>query len=155
MTDDLQFHLLELPKFSPASDNLGELPPLDRWLYFLLDAEESEARDLSRMLIDDEYSEAAEVLEMISRGPEDLRFYEARMKFLHDEEARLIAVREEGREEGREKGRKEGAIAGKIQMLQQLLGEQEQSTTELGKFSGSELSTLLAELQRRLRSRLG
>ncbi len=32
-TNDLQFHLLELPKFTPASDNVGELPPLERWLY--------------------------------------------------------------------------------------------------------------------------
>jgi len=146
-TNDLQFHLLELPKFTPGSDNLGELPPLERWLYFLRHAEASEPDKLSRILVDEEFSEAAEVLEMISRSPEDRQFYEARMKFLHDEEARLIAAREEGREEG--------ALAGKIQMLQQLLGDHEQGISELGILSEPELESLLGELQQRLRSREG
>ena len=33
---------------------------------------------------------------MISQSPEERQFYEARLKFLHDAEARLIAAREEG-----------------------------------------------------------
>jgi len=41
---------------------------------------------------------------MISKSPEDRQFYEARMKFLHDAEARLLAARAEGRLEGREEG---------------------------------------------------
>ena len=102
-TNDLQFHLLELPKFIPASDNLeiSELPPLERWLYFLRHAEQLESDELAELLVEAEYKEAAEVLEMISRSPEDRQFYEARQKFLHDEEARLIQAKKEGREEGR------------------------------------------------------
>ncbi len=110
-------------------DNIGELPPLERWLYFLQHAEELEADELSRLLVEAEYNEGVEVLEMISRSPEDRQFYEARLKFLHDEEARLIAARAEGKAEGKAEGREEGALAGKIQLLQQLLGDQEQSTT--------------------------
>ena len=82
---------------------------------------------------------------MISKSPEDRQFYEARMKFLHDEEARLIAAREEGREEG--------SVVGKIQLLQQLLGDEEVSTPALLQRGSDELSKLLSELQTRLRSR--
>ena len=37
------------------------------------------------MLVEPAYVEFAEVLQMISRSPEDRHFYEARLKFLHDE----------------------------------------------------------------------
>ena len=121
------------------------LAPLEKWLYFLKHAEELEAEQLAKQLVDDEFREAAGVLEMISKSPEDRQFYEARMKFLHDEEARLIAAREEGREEG--------SLAGKIQLLQQLLGDEEIGTDELVQRGSDELSKLLSELQSRLRSR--
>jgi hypothetical protein len=88
---------------------------------------------------------------MISRSPEDRQFYEARLKFLHDEEARLIAARAEGKAEGRE----EGALIGKIQLLQQLLGEHEQVTAELIELGEDTLSSMLVNLQQRLRSRNG
>ena len=121
------------------------LAPLEKWLYFLKHAEELEAEQLAKQLVDDEFREAAGVLEMISKSPEDRQFYEARMKFLHDEEARLIAAREEGREEG--------SLAGNIQLLQQLLGDEEIGTDELVQRGSDELSKLLSELQSRLRSR--
>jgi predicted transposase/invertase (TIGR01784 family) len=148
-SNDLQFHLLELPKFQPVSDTVGKLPTLERWLYFLQHAEELEADELSRMLVEPEYVEATEVLAMISRSPDDRQFYEARQKFLHDEEAKLFAAREEGREEGRA----QGATIGKIQLLQQLLGDKEQATSELLKLDEAGLSSLLAALQARLRTR--
>lgn len=86
---------------------------------------------------------------MISKSPEERQFYEARMKFLHDEEARLIAAREEGREEKRE----EGSIAGKVQLLQQLLGDEPNSLPDLLQRGLDELLGLLSQLQQRLRNR--
>jgi flagellar biosynthesis/type III secretory pathway protein FliH len=98
-------------------------------------------------------------LEMISRSPEDRQFYEARLKFLHDEQARLLAAREEGRAEGhaegREEGREEGALVGKIQLLQQLLGDETTSTSDLLQRASMDLNRLLLELQDRLRARGG
>jgi len=82
---------------------------------------------------------------MISQSPEDRQFYEARLKFLHDAEARLIAAREEGRQEG--------SIAGRIQLLQQLLGEEEANLHELLQRSHTDLADQLSTLQERLRSR--
>ena len=86
---------------------------------------------------------------MISRSPEERRFYEARQKFLHDEEARLAAAREQGRNEGIEQGIEQGAVIGKIQ----LLNAPEQPAKELGTLDQNVLVNLLSELQERLRSR--
>ena len=103
------------------------------------------------------FEEAAGVLEMISQSPEDRHFYEARMKFLHDEEARLIAAREEGRVEGREEGREEGmargTLIGKIQTLEEIVGDSVTSTNDLQRHDSDQLVSLLAELQSRLRDR--
>jgi flagellar biosynthesis/type III secretory pathway protein FliH len=79
------------------------------------------------------------------------------MKFLHDEEARLIAAHEEGRKEGMERGMEQGAakgsVAGKIQVLQSLLGDYESLLSDLLQLGNDELSAMLLELQERLRSR--
>lgn len=148
-SEDLVFHTLELPKYESASNNVGELGPLEKWVYFLKHAEGLEAEELAARLVDNEFREAAGVLEMISKSPEDRQFYEARMKFLHDEEARLIAAREEGREEGAT----HGTLIGKIQILQEILGGSVAGTPELLQRSSDELSELLSELQERLRAR--
>ena len=149
-SEDLVFHTLELPKYDGRSDNLEGLPRLEKWLYFLKHAEHWEAEELATRLVEAEFREAAGVLEMISQSPEERQFYEARLKFLHDAEARLIAAREEGRVEGRSV---EGSMAGKIQLLQQLLGEEEASLQELLQRSHADLAHLLSTLQERLRSR--
>ena len=85
---------------------------------------------------------------MISQSPEDRQFYEARMKFLHDEEARLIAARPEGeakgREEGREAGVAKGRVVGKIQMLQEILGELVANESDLLELELDELSQQLS-----------
>jgi predicted transposase/invertase (TIGR01784 family) len=143
------FHTLELPKCRLPRDNARTLEPLEKWVYFLQHAEQLEADELARRLVDQEFREAAGVLEMISQSPEDRQYYEARLKFLHDAEARLIAAREAGREEGRE----EGLLAGKIQLLQELLGEHPTSLQSLISLSRSELATRILELQTRLRQR--
>jgi predicted transposase/invertase (TIGR01784 family) len=73
--------------------------------------------------------------------------------------------REEGRREGREegvqiglekgleKGREEGVLIGKIQLLEQLLGQQQTPDEELLGRSLEELKSLLSRLQERLRHR--
>lgn len=165
-TNDLVFHTLELPKYTVPGDNtLLDLPKLEQWFCFLKLAAHRDLHELPRLLGDEVFEEAAGVLEMIFQSPEDRQFYEARMKYLHDEEARLIAAREEGREEGRaegmetgmEKGREMGAaqgtLVGKLQLLQELLGDAVVSTPKLLQCTSDELAMMVAELQERLRSR--
>jgi predicted transposase/invertase (TIGR01784 family) len=55
--------------------------------------------------------------------------------------------------QGREEGRQEGILAGKIQVLQELLGEPVLSDQELVSLGLSALSSLVTQLQDRLRSR--
>ena len=147
-SDNLIFHMLELPKFRPVSDNIGNLNPLEKWLYFLRHAEHLDATELCTRLVDAEFEEATGVLKMISQSPEDRQFYEARLKFLHDEQARLIAARAEGHAEGVERGQ----LAGKIQVLQELLGDPVTSVSDLLASPPETLSQQFATLQERLRS---
>ena len=90
---------------------------------------------------------------MISRSPEERRFYETRQKALHDEEARLIAAKMEGEQRGCEEGREQGELVGRIRLLQELLGDVESSSQELLSQARSDLDELLLDLQHRLRDR--
>ena len=65
----------------------------------------------------------------------------------------LVSTTDWIKEEGREEGREEGLLAGKIQLIQQLLGEESISTESLLNRSTEELSSMLSDLQERLRSR--
>ncbi|MDA1052318.1 MAG: Rpn family recombination-promoting nuclease/putative transposase [Planctomycetota bacterium] len=173
-SEDLVFHTLELPKYTLPSDNVvRQLVPLEKWLCFLKRGEYMAPSELAELFEDEVFREAAGVLEMISQSPDDRQFYESRMKFLHDEEARLIAARKEGlatgfatgrekgreegrkegRKEGREEGREEGVLAGQIQLLQVLLGEEKTSMADLLPHGIATLTATLLELQTRLRSR--
>ena len=62
-------------------------------------------------------------------------------------------AKEEGREEGRDEGREEGRFIGKIQLIEQLLG-QEESKTEILKVKPLEdLQLMLNSLQQSLPKR--
>ncbi|MEZ6061065.1 MAG: Rpn family recombination-promoting nuclease/putative transposase [Planctomycetaceae bacterium] len=156
-TDGLQFHTLELPKFLMPGTEIAQCSGLEKWLYFLMNAEFADPTELLALLGDPIFEEALGVLQMISRTPEERQYYDARQKFLLDEEARLLGARSEGLEQGIQQGRREGIeqgmLAGKIQLLQQLLGESASETPELTSHSVAELTALLQQLQERLRQR--
>ncbi len=154
MTDDFEFHIIELPKFRPESDNIGELPPDQKWLYLFKHAAEMEPEQLSELLGEDPYREAIGVLEMISKTPEDYHYYEDRLRFLRDKEAKLEDAKQAGREEGRLEGREEGELAGRIRTLQELLGQPVTPRDELLVMDTAALLTLSTELRQRLRDRL-
>lgn len=123
--------------------------PLEQWVYFFRQAPYLSIDELTARLVDPVFTEAARVLEMISRTPDDRALYEARLKLQRDEQSRLEAA------EARSKALGEvlGVLAGKIQTLQGILDEPEQSTAELTAMSEEALESLLASLQERLRSR--
>ncbi len=139
LTDDLQIHAIELPKFRPSAGEISQCSDKEKWLYFLVNAEYLDAEDFKVLLPGPEYEEASGVLAMISQTPEERQFYEDRLKFLRDQNAQILQARFEGRQEGidegiekgiekgREEGIEQGMLAGKIQILQQLLGESEAS----------------------------
>ncbi|MEZ6135089.1 MAG: Rpn family recombination-promoting nuclease/putative transposase [Pirellulaceae bacterium] len=155
-TDDFEFHVLELPKFTPSSDNIGRLSAEEKWLYLLRHADTMDAGKLADLLVDPPYQEAIGVLDMISKNPEDLQFYEARLKFLRDQHSQIEAAKQaahDARIEGLEQGLKRGELRGKIHILQELLGDPVTANEELDSRPLDELSTLVAQLQDRLSNR--
>lgn len=147
-----------MPKFEAMEDNVRKYSAQEKWLYLLCHAAESDPEHLSQLLGDSALREAVGVLEMIPKTPEDRQFYEARLKFLRDEEARLIAARREAHQEGvwdgltrgMEQGMEKGKLAGRIQMLQDLPGEAVSSDSDLLSRPTRQLNELIAELRQRM-----
>ena len=155
LTNDLEFHIFELPKYRPSGDNIGELPAGEKWLYLFTRAAEVEPEKLAELLRDPPYREAIGVLQMISKSPEDFQYYEDRLKFLRDERGKLLAAEKDGEQRGLLKGREEGksAVVATIRMLQELLGDSLTPDVELNAQSLDALTTLAYNLQKRLRDR--
>ena len=165
LTDDLQVHLLQLSKLTVTAQNVSLASPIEKWAYFLLNAETMTLDDVRRFFPEGEFSEAAGVLNMISQNPEQRQLYEARLKFQRDEAARLEgAINEgiekgiekgitQGRVEGRVEGLKVGQLLGQITILHDLLGISQTNTEELSIFSEAQLVELIDQLKQKLRSR--
>ncbi len=153
LTDDVQIHTIELPNFHRTAEEISQCSDKEKWLYFLVNAEYLEAAEISTLLPGPEFEEATGVLAMVSQTPDERQFYEDRLKFLRDQNAQIQQARFEGLEEGLEKGIERGTLSGKIQLLQQLLGDNELSTLDLSRYSIAELSFQLQDLQNRLRTR--
>jgi len=113
------------------------------------------ADELALRLPDPVFAEARGVLQMIAKNPEEREMYEDRLKAERDEWARTAQAEkdglERGREEGLEEGRREVEIIGKIELLCQLLDEPYLGERPLREHTIDELSSLEADLQRRLR----
>jgi predicted transposase/invertase (TIGR01784 family) len=100
LTDVLEIHFLELPKFRKAKPDLSK--PLDRWLIFIEDSPE----EVRKMAInaDPVIAKAEQILEHLGSLDEVRRYYEAREMAIHDEVTRITGARAEGRMEGRMEG---------------------------------------------------
>ena len=69
LTDNLQIHILELPKYVVPSDNRVISDPVEAWLYFFCRADEMTTEEIKQRFNSPAFSEAAEVLNMIQRTP--------------------------------------------------------------------------------------
>ena len=145
LTDHLQIHLLELPKYDPPSDNEKITDPIEAWVYFLRQAPYLTADQVADRLGSPTFVEAAGVLEMIARTPKERDLYEARLKLQRDEEARLRHAREQGLQQGH--------LAGRLQTLEEIVGDPVTPIDDLRSLTAAELSLRIAEVQRRLRDR--
>ena len=161
LTDCLQIHTIELPKYNFDVDSIAAADPLDQWAFFLSHAAEFEADELKRLLPDRAYAKATGVMEMISQTPTQREFYEARRKAELDYKSFLSAAKREGRQEGREeglaegleKGRTEGlklGVAKQVQLLQGLLGQPATPEAELLALELAALERLCDKLKVRL-----
>jgi predicted transposase/invertase (TIGR01784 family) len=174
-TQDLELHLLELPKFRKAA---GELSAgLDLWLYFLRHAEKMDTGVLSaalqvppvpraveelRVSADHEKVDTAAFLAALQQHPQQplvLRALEELMKLAQSDaereryEARRKAQLDYNtglkvaRMEGREEGRAQGEVIGRIHLCERLLKRPLTPTEQLIDRALEELIHLADDLQ--------
>lgn len=109
LTDILEIHFIELPKFRKAKPDLSK--PLDCWLLYIEDSPEEMRKMISN--IDPVIAKAEALLEQLGSLEEIRRYYELREKAIHDEITRITGAKAEGRVEGR--------IEGKLEMAKKFL----------------------------------
>jgi predicted transposase/invertase (TIGR01784 family) len=143
LSDDIDFHMLELPKFRKSEAELAT--PLDRWLYFLRYAEKIDTGALPAPLQHPPVVQAFEDLKMISEIELERERYEARRKWLMDYNSGLTAARQQGKEEGLKLGQ-----VGTIHFCERLLGRPETPAEELVRSSLEELTQMAEGLQQQV-----
>ena len=106
LTDVLQIHFLELPKFRKLQADMNK--PLERWLSFM----EPSSEEVLEMIKDQDPSiaKAEKILDWLGTDKETLRLYEIREKAIHDEVTRLQGAKEEGIKEGIKEGEMKKAM---------------------------------------------
>ena len=169
LTDHLQIHFLQLNHLRVTADTLYNAAPVERWCWFLRYAQELTTEQLTLLLPDKEFTEAAKVLEMIAQTPEQLQEYNARLKAQRDEAARIILGRQQGLEIGEARGIeigeargieigeargiRRGLLQGQIVLLQQLLRLPVSTDEQLAAFDLDQLNHMLTQLQQQLSHR--
>lgn len=105
LTDTLEIHFVELPKFLDEQPELNS--SLNRWLTFLTRSEKDvmEVAEMGEPAI----KKAITVLDMLSRDPETVRLAELRMKKILDEKSLVEGAKTEARAEGKAEGKEEDA----------------------------------------------
>ncbi|BDU50676.1 Rpn family recombination-promoting nuclease/putative transposase [Haliovirga abyssi] len=104
--DHLEIHFIELEKYNEKFSTM-----LDRWVNFLKRAEKYEENKLPKELEEvSTIKKAVEILEEMSLNKDERESYEARLKWLRDEDAALKKAEKKGIEKGIEKGIKKRNI---------------------------------------------
>ena len=142
LTNGLQIHLLELPKYTPSSDHKVIADPVEAWAYFFRQADSMTTDEIQQRFNCPAFTEAAQVLDMIQRTPQQRSQYERRLKAQRDERARM--------EYAVDQARLEGEALGRISILRKILGGEPESLDSL---SLEQLTLIEKELQNQLRER--
>ncbi len=165
LTEALEVHTVELTKYNLDEATITRASAIEQWAFFLLCAHRYETSRLRELLPGEAFARAIDAAEAIRRKTEDRIMYDQREKALRDYEWLIEGARREGIQKGIQKGIKQGIkkgmeegmekgeLIGKITLLRQLLGEAEETKEALQELSCDELSSMVAELQDRLRTR--
>jgi len=155
--DQLQVHLIELPKYDILEEGLSEAEALENWIFWFLNAEKRGAEELRRLLPGAPFQKATGVLEMIQQSPELRLIYDDREKEAKDQFSLAIDARAEGLAEGEARGEargeSKGKLIGRIQILEQLLTLPATDEAMLSGMEETKLSSLSSDLQQRLQAR--
>jgi predicted transposase/invertase (TIGR01784 family) len=141
LTDNLEFHLLELLKFTKTADELAS--DLDIWLYFLRHAATMGTEALPAALRQHPLAaQAVEELKMVTQSEIERERYEARRKAQLDHNTVVNVARREGRAEGEKIGR--------IQLCERLLNLPQTPDEQLARLTLGELTRLASDLEAQL-----
>ena len=149
LTDDLEFHLLELPKFTKSAVELAS--GLEIWLYFLRHAERMDTDALPAALQQPLLLRAVKELQMLTQSEIERKRYEARRKAQLDQNTLTRAMKE--LREALEDARAERGAAqaeGKIEVIhlcERLLKRPETPTEQLTGLPLADLTRLADDLQ--------
>jgi predicted transposase/invertase (TIGR01784 family) len=137
LTDDLEIHIVELPKFALRAEELSS--SFDMWCYFLRHGETLDTAHLPAALEKPIIHRAMEVLNVLSQTDLERERYEARMKGRRDEasyQAEMARIEDRG------------ILIGRIQDRQEMQGQTPTAQEELKKLSLEELSRLFEQLRK-------
>jgi predicted transposase/invertase (TIGR01784 family) len=141
-SDDLQAHLIELPKFTKKADELAS--DLDRWCYFLRHGAELDPDDLPASLNVPPIRRALEVLTVFTQDEREREAYEQQLK------AHLDYIT--GMRDAEDRGIEKGAAIGEIRLCQRLLKLPQTPKEQLAAMSAEDLAALLERLSAQLPS---
>ena len=143
LCDDLEFHILELPKFTKSVNKLSN--GLDKWLYFLRHAEKMDIENLPAAIRSDPILlQAVEELKVLTKNKTERERYESRRKAQLDYASGLLSAREEGRKEG---------LIDKVHLCQRLLAKPLTKEDQLSSMTLEDLTHLADDLQREVLKR--
>ena len=114
VTDDLEMHFIELPKFRKKNPDISS--KLDQWLWLICGEEEKIKMAKNE---NEKIKEAKSELEKLEMSAEDRELYELRLKAIRDE----INIRESGFIDGKTEGKKEGELQKSLEIAQNMLKE--------------------------------
>jgi len=150
-SDHLELHVLELPKFVRALEELRE--PLEKWLYLFRHAATMEVGALPAPFREPIYERMMKELDMLTKDFTEWERYESRQKAIRDQMSLLEGALEQGLEKGLEQGLEQGALMGRVQLCQQLLRLPVTPQDELLRLPFEELRALAESLRSELAER--
>ena len=142
---DLEIHTLELPKFKKRVAELAD--DLDKWLYFLTNAEKIDLEALPENLNHPLIRQALEELRMLMQSDIERERYEARRKAQLDFNSGMKAAHLKGLAEG-----EKAVTIRSIHFCEKLLLRSETPLEQLQQMSSEELTRLAEDLQTKVLS---
>jgi len=148
LINTLEIHTLELGWYNLCEADLPSASPLDRWIFWLLHAEEYDREGLLKLFPEQAFQMATRILTRISETTEDEQMYDSREKAIRDSQWALNASRNEGIADGEIKGE-----IRLIRMLEDILQIPTSDENNLAGKSLEELQVITLTLQSKVRSR--
>jgi predicted transposase/invertase (TIGR01784 family) len=173
LEDSIEIHTVELVKYNGRTNEVRHASVLEQWAYWIKNSSEHTVEELRELLPGLEFLQATGELNAIREITEEKQMYDAREKASLDIQSNLIDARQEGQAIGLEKGQaiglekgqaiglekgqaiglEKGQAIGRIRLLQELLGVPVASDKSLPATPLEQLTSIMEELQAKLRQR--